>query len=87
MTTIYGEETVPARTKTIVTGVKCDVCGKEASKPEFWGWGLPKGWYRVEAHSDFSTDRYFADACGLSCLMEIAKDVRFIQGHSVLIIG
>lgn len=84
MTTIFGEEVVPAKTKTIITGVKCDVCGKEDSPP----WGIPKGWYTVQAHSDYSTDSYYAHACGLDCLLAIARDPgRYIEGHPVRIMG
>ena len=90
MTNIWGEERkVSEMKRTAHTGVRCDVCGKEISVgKDYPGWGVPKGWYRIDSYTGYATDVSYADACGIEHLQEIARDIgRYLKGEGVRIYG
>lgn len=90
MSTVWGDETkVSEMRRTVRAGIRCDVCGRElAAGKDYLGWGVPKGWYRVETYTGYSTEVCFADACSIEHLTEIARDVgRYMQMTGVRIYG
>jgi hypothetical protein len=35
---IYEERKIPAETKSVQVGRKCDLCGAEVRTPQYWSW-------------------------------------------------